>query len=72
MEKVFCGIRQGSVCLFSIFFVRDLFYFLDGVTLASHTGDITPNTANKTKVLVINEIEHFSEVFFFKCLAFIA
>ena len=58
------GRVQSLIWLFSTFFVCDLFYFLDGATLASHAGDITPYTANKAKVLVIKEIEHFSEVFF--------
>ena len=40
----------------------DLFYFLEGVAVASYADDTTPYTANKTNDLVIKEIEHFSEV----------
>ena len=42
----------------------DLFYFLEGVAVASYADDATPYTANKTNDLVIKEIEHFSEVLF--------
>ena len=42
----------------------DLFYFLEGVAVASYADDTTPYTANKTNELVIKEIEHFSEVLF--------
>ena len=42
----------------------DLFYFLEGVTVASYPDDTTPYSVNKTNDLVIKEIEHFSEVLF--------
>ena len=42
----------------------DLFYFLEGVAVASYADDTTPYTASKTNDLVIKEIEHFSEVLF--------
>ena len=41
-----------------------MFYFLEGVTVASSADDTTPYTANKTNDLVIKEIEHFSRVLF--------
>ena len=40
------------------------FYFLDGVTVASYADDTTPYSVDKTKDLVIKEIEHFSEFLF--------
>ena len=40
----------------------DLFYFLEGVSVASYVDDTTPCSVNKTNDLVIKEIEHFSEV----------
>ena len=42
----------------------DLFYFLEGVAIASNADDTTPYTANKINDLVIKEIEHFSKVLF--------
>ena len=42
----------------------DLFYFLEGVAVASYADDTTLYTANKTNDLVIKEIERFSEVLF--------
>ena len=42
----------------------DLFYFLEGVSVASYADDTIPYSANKTNDLVIEEIEHFSEVLF--------
>ena len=65
-RKFFYGIPQGSIfgqLIFNIFFC-DLFYFLEGVSVASYADDTTPHTANKTNDLVIKEIEHFSEVLF--------
>ena len=41
-----------------------LFYFLEGVAVASYAHDTTPYTANKTNNLVLKETEHFSEVLF--------
>ena len=50
----------------------DLFYFLEGVTVASYAHDTIPYSANKANYLVIKEIEHFSEVVFkwfdFNCI----
>ena len=40
----------------------DLYYFQEGVTVASCANDTTPYSANKTNDLVIKEIEHFCEV----------
>ena len=45
-------------------FLCDLFYLLEGVTVACCADDTTHYTANKTNDLVIKEIEHFSEVHF--------
>ena len=45
-------------------FLCDLFYFLEGVAVASYTDDTIPYSVNKTNYLVIKEIEHFSEVLF--------
>ena len=66
MERNFYGIPQGSILgqlIFNIF-LCDLFYFLEGVAVASYADDATPYNANKTNDLVIKEIEHFSEVLF--------
>ena len=65
-KDIFYGIPQGSILgplIFNIF-LCDLFYFLEGVAVASYADDTTPYTANKTNDLVIKEIEHFSEVLF--------
>ena len=48
----------GIPLIFNIF-LCDLFYFLEGVSVASYADDTTPYTANKTNDLVIKEIEHF-------------
>ena len=68
------GIPQGSILgplIFNIF-LCDLFYFLEGVAVASYADDTTPYTANKKNDLVIKEIDHFSEVLFkwfdFNCM----
>ena len=60
------GNLQRSLIDLPIFnvFLRDLFYFLEGVIVASYADDITPYKANKTNDLVIKEIEHFFEVLF--------
>ena len=65
-KKFFYGILHGSILDLLIFniFLYDLFYFLEGVAVASYTDDITPYSVNKTNDLVIKEIEHFSEVLF--------
>ena len=42
----------------------DLFYFLEGLAVARYADDATLYSVNKTKNLVIKEIEHFSEVLF--------
>ena len=55
---------QSLVRLFSIPFLCDLFYFLEGVSVASYADDTTPYSAYKANDLVIEEIEHFSEVLF--------
>ena len=65
-KDIFYGIPQGSILgplIFNIF-LCDLFYFLEGVAVASYADDTTPYTANKTNDLVIKEIEHFSKVLF--------
>ena len=41
----------------------DLFYFLEGVAVASYSDDITIYGVDKTNDLVIQEVENFSEVF---------
>ena len=48
--------------IFNIF-LCDLFYFFEGVAVASYADDTTPYTANKTNDLVIKEIEYFSDFF---------
>ena len=45
-------------------FLCDLFYFTEGVALASYDNDTTPYSANKTNDLVIKEREDCSEVLF--------
>ena len=66
MERNFSWIPQGSILgplIFNIF-LCNLFYFLEGVTVASYADDTTPYSANKTIYLVIKVIEHFSEILF--------
>ena len=63
-KEIFYRIPQGSILgplIFNIF-LCDLFYFLEGVAVASYADDTTPYSADKTNDLVINKIEHFSEV----------
>ena len=43
---------------------KRVFYFLEGVTVASYADDTTPYSTDKTNDLVIKAIEHFSEVLF--------
>ena len=65
-KEMFYRIPQGSILgplIFNIF-LCDLFYFLEGVAVASYADDNTPYTANRTNKLVIKEVEHFSEVLF--------
>ena len=65
-KDIFYGIPQGSILgplIFNIF-LCDLFYFLEGVPVASYADDTTSYTVNKTNDLVIKEIEHFSEILF--------
>ena len=45
-------------------FLCDFIHFLDGITVASYADDITPYSVNKTKYLVIKELEHLSEFIF--------
>ena len=64
--KFFYGIHEGSIMgpvIFNIF-LCDLFYFLDGVTVASYADITTPSSVDKTKDLVIKEMEHFSKFLF--------
>ena len=65
-KKNFYGISQGSILAPHILniFLCDLFYFLEGIAVASFGDDTAPYSANKTNDLVIEEIEHFSEVLF--------
>ena len=77
-EKFFYGIPQGLILgplVFNIF-LCDLFYFLEGVALASYIDDNTSHSANKTNDLIIKEIEHFSEVIFkwfdFNCMKIVS
>ena len=64
-REIFYGIPRGSILRPLIFkiFLCDLFYFLEGVVVASYADDTTPYTANKND-LVIKEIECFSEFLF--------
>ena len=65
-KQIFYGTPQESILgplIFNIF-LCDLFYFLEGVSVASYADDTIPYSANKTNDLVIEEIEHFSEVLF--------
>ena len=50
--------------MFSICDLCDLFYFLEGITVAIYADDTTPLRANKTNDLVTKETENFSEVLF--------
>ena len=61
----FYGTPQGTVLGPLIFrtFLCDLFYFLDGVTVASYADNILPYSVDKTKYLVIKELEHLYEFF---------
>ena len=66
MERNFLWNLQGSILgplIFNIV-LCDLFYFLEGVALASYADDTTTYRANKINDFVIKEIEYFSEVFF--------
>ena len=65
-KEILYGIPQGSILSPFIFniFLFDLFYFLEGVAVASYADDTTSYTASETNDLVIKEIEHFSEVLF--------
>ena len=65
-KEIFYGIPQGSILdpLICNIFLCELFYFLEGVAVASYADDATPYSVNKTKDLVIKEIEHFSEDLF--------
>ena len=45
-------------------FLCDFIHFLDGIAVASYADDITPYSVNKTKYLVIKELEHLSEFIF--------
>ena len=63
MKEIFYGISQGSILgplIFNIF-LCDLFYFFEGVAVASYVDNTTPYSVNKTNDLII---EHFSEVLF--------
>ena len=62
MERKFLWNSTGINPLIFNIFLCDLFYFLEGVAVASYADDTTPYTADKTSDLVIKEIEHFSEV----------
>ena len=65
-KGIFYGTPQGSILgplIFNIF-LCDLFYFLEGVAVASYADETTPYSANKTNDLVIKEIEHFPEALF--------
>ena len=48
---------QSLVLLLAIYIFCDLFYFLEGVAVASYADDFTPYSANKTNDLVIKELE---------------
>ena len=65
-KDIFYGIPQGSFLGLLIFNISlcDLFYLLEGVTVATYTDYTTSYSANKTNDLVIKEKEHFSEVLF--------
>ena len=68
---MFYGIPQASILgpLILNIFLCDLFYFLEGVAVASYANDTTRYSANKPNDVVITEIHHFSEVLF-KCFDF--
>ena len=58
------SIPQASIFgrLFFNIFLCDLFYFLEGLAVASYADGTTPYSANKTNDLVIKQIQYFSEV----------
>ena len=65
-KDIFYGIPQGSILgplIFNIF-LCDLFYFLEGIVVASYADDTRPYGDSKTNDVVRKEIEHFSEVIF--------
>ena len=54
LERHLNGIPQGSILgplIFNIF-LRDLFYFMNGVTVASYADNTTPYIVNKAKDLI--------------------
>ena len=61
-----CGFPLGSILGLLIFniLLYDLFYFLEGIAVASYADDTTLYSVNETNGLVKEEIEHFSEVLF--------
>ena len=65
-REIFYGIPQGSILgpLILNIFLCDLFYFPEGVAVASYADDTTPYSVSKTNDLVMKEIEHFSDVLF--------
>ena len=65
-KEIFYRIPQGLILGLLVFniFLCDLFYFLEGVAVASCADDTTPYSANRTNYLVIKEIGHFFEVLF--------
>ena len=71
MERDFYCIPQGSILgpLIVHIFLCGPFYFLDGDTVAIKTDYNTASSANRTKALLGNGIEHFSEVLF-QCFDF--
>ena len=65
-KNFFYGFPLGSILGLLIFnnLLYELFYFLEGIAVASYADDTTLYSVNKTNGLVKEEIEHFCEVLF--------